>query len=85
MTKKEHLKQQYSDKYDFCGEKLNIGDEVAVHWIGAQLRKGIIVDFCRKVVMVKVPTTVPKYDCVLQKAPNYLIKINTDKYGNGNK
>lgn len=31
MTKKEYLEQQYANKYDYYGEKLNIGDEVAMH------------------------------------------------------
>ena len=58
MTKKEYLEQQYAEKYDYYGEKLNIGDEVALQWCGAQLRKGIITRFCKKVVMVSVTTSI---------------------------
>lgn len=74
MTKKEYLEQQYADKYDYCGEKLNLGDEVALNWGGAQLRKGTIIRFCRKVVIVEVKTS--HYSYHAQKLPEFLIKIN---------
>lgn len=74
MTKKEYLEQQYANKCDYYGEKLNLGDEVALFWGGAQLRKGTIIKFCRKVVIVEVKT--PNYTCHMQKLPKLLIKIN---------